>query len=702
MKTLASVWTSLSIATVFVATACAGGDSSLPPPPPPPPPKQTATLPSASAAPSSVKPSVVKRTVVSLSRPSGTDVTTTSADGTISIAFDVLENGRGPHVDATLRLAPDGTIASLSTKGHHMMGTPVLESFSVESGRARWKSPEETGEKQIVGKNAFFVPISDMPDALGLLAQAALKNNGSIGLLPEGEARIEKTGDATVKSTKGDEKHIVSYAITGLDLVPIHIWMNDDATWFGTVMPWFSVVPEGFEGAIEGLIEKQNKIDRERDARLAKSMARKPGDAGIAYTHVRVLDVAAGKYKDDQTVVVVGDKIKNVGPSATVKVPANAETVDLKGKTMLPGLWDMHAHLSDSDGVLDLASGVTTIRDVGNDPDKVDDWKKRFDDGSAIGPHVVRFGFIEGRNEKAASSKVTAENEAEAKAAVEYYAKRGYEGIKIYNSMKPELVPILAKEAHARNMMVTGHIPVHMLANEAVKAGYDGIEHINMLMLNFFADHDTDTRTTTRFTLVGDKAASFDLKSKPATDFFALLKAKKTVIDPTVAVFQDLLLSQQGKITPGFEQFVSRLPVQTQRGYLVGGLPLEGKEQLYKASFEKLLAMLKALYDQKITLVAGTDALAGLTLHYELSLYVRAGISPAETLRIATLEAARMMKQDAKTGSIAEGKTADLFVVDGDPLAKIEDLGKVITTMRSGVVYASPKLYEIVNVKVAK
>src|SRR5207237_10705780 len=185
-------------------------------------------------------------------------------------------------------------------------------------------------------------------------------------------------------------------------------------------------------------------------------------------------------------------------------------------------------------GVLTVASGVTTARDVGNDPDKLDDYKKRYDEGTAVGPHVVRFGFIEGRGEKAASSKVTAETEAEAKAAVETYAKRGYEGIKIYNSMKPELVPLLAKEAHARGMMVTGHVPVHMLANEAVRAGYDGIEHINMLFLNFLADHDTDTRTPTRFTLVGDKAASLDLKSKPVTEFLALLRERRTVVDPTV------------------------------------------------------------------------------------------------------------------------------------------------------------------------
>jgi imidazolonepropionase-like amidohydrolase len=131
----------------------------------------------------------------------------------------------------------------------------------------------------------------------------------------------------------------------------------------------------------------------------------------------------------------------------------------------------------------------------------------------------------------------------------------------------------------------------------------------------------------------------------------------------------------------------------------MGGLPLEGKEQLYKASFDKVLAMVKTLHEQKIPLVVGTDDLAGLTFHYELAMYVRAGISPAETLRMATLDAARSMKLDAKVGSIQEGKAADLVVIDGDPLARIDDIGKIVSTMRGGVVFPSAKLYETVGVR---
>jgi hypothetical protein len=679
---------------LWLAAAC-GAESSHPVTPAAPPLPATAL---STPPPATAEAKTSKRVVITLSRKSGTSVTTVAPDGTVTVTLDVLENGRGPHTDATVRLAQDGTIASLDARGHHTMGTPVAETFTRDGGLARWKSHEEDGSREIKG-SAFFVPVCDLPDTLGWLAKALLDAGGSLSLLPGGTAKIEKTVETTVKSG-AEQRKLVGYTITGLDFVPTHVWLNEDKSWFGVVNAWQSVVPEGWEGVIDALLAKQTEIDRDRDRKLAASSAKKPPPAGLALTNARVLDVEKGRYLSDQTVIVVGETIQSIGPAKGAKVPKDAEVIDLAGKTLVPGLWDMHAHLGDVDGVLNIASGVTTVRDVGNDPDKLDDFKKRFDDGTAVGPRVLRFGFIEGRGEKAASSKVTAETEAEAKAGVESYAKRGYEGIKIYNSMKPELVPVIAKEAHARNMTVIGHIPVHMLAHEAVRAGYDGIEHINMLFLNFFADHDTDTRTTKRFTLVGEKAASFDLAGKPVTDFIALLKERRTVIDPTLGAFEGLLVGEQGKIIPGLENVVNRLPVQAQRSFLLGGLPLDAdKVKTYRASFEKMLELVKRLHAAKIPVVAGTDHLAGLMLHHELALLVRAGLSPADVLRADTIDAARSMKLDKKSGSIAKGKAADLVVVDGDPLAHIEDMAAVVSTMRGGVMFSSAPLYEAAGVR---
>jgi len=623
---------------------------------------------------------------------------TTDPDGTIKTSLVIVQNGRGPKVEATQRLAGDGTLAGWSATGQHTMGTKVAETFTRAGGVAKWKSEEEAGEQKVSG-SVMFVPIAAAPDIYGTIVRAALRNGGTLPLLPAGEAKVTKVAEHSV-TANGATKKLTCYAIVGLDLTPTYTWMNEDGTWWGTAYPWQSIIPEGWDAAIDPLVAKQQEIDRARDAELAQKVAHKPPAAGLAYTHARVLDVAKHKWLADQTVVVVGDKITAVGPAKTTKPPQGAEIVDLAGKSLLPGMIDMHSHTGRSDAVLDIASGVTTVRDVGNDPDELDDMKQRIDAGTAVGPHIVRYGFIEGRGEKAAGSKITAETIDEANAAVEFYAKRKYEGIKIYNSMKVELVPVLAKAAHAKGMGVTGHIPVHMIAREAVEAGYDGIEHINMLFLNFFATKDTDTRDTTRFTLVGDKATTLDFKSKPVKDFFALLRKHKTVIDPTLVAFQDLFVGVPGKILPGLEDTVARLPVQTQRSFLMGGLPLPGdKHATYLAAWDRILAMVKALHDAKVHVVLGTDHIGGLMYHAEMALFVKAGIDPGTVIELGSLGAARALKLDKQIGSIAKGKRADLVVVDGDPLADIRAIGRVVTTMRAGVVFPSAPLYEAVGVK---
>jgi hypothetical protein len=322
---------------------------------------------------------------------------------------------------------------------------------------------------------------------------------------------------------------------------------------------------------------------------------------------------------------------------------------------------------------------------MGNDPDQLDAMTKRFDEGQAAGPHVLKAGFIEGRGEKAAASKITAETEQEARAGVEEFARRGYAQMKIYNSMKPELVPVIARAAHERGMRVSGHVPVHMRAEDAIRAGFDELNHINMFVLNFFIDKDTDTRTTLRFSIPAEKAAGLDLSSKPVQEFVSLMLQRKTVMDPTLQVFENLCLARPGAIAPNVAAIASRLPAIVRRNYMTGSIPVpEGKDALYRESFGAMLKIVKMLHDAKVPVVAGTDEF-GLLVARELELYVQAGIPAGEVLEIATLGAARIMNQDKSTGSIAVGKEADLVLVDGDPLARISDVRKVVTVLRSGV-----------------
>jgi imidazolonepropionase-like amidohydrolase len=662
-----------------------------------------AAAPPAPAAPAAAAAPVaqrVERTVIAVGRPAGRLVTTVRADGSITAQLAVLQNGRGPQVDATLRLGADGTLIALRATGRHELGAAVDESFTRTGDRARWASSAERGEQEVPGP-ALYIPTADLPLIDGVLVRAALRVGGTLPLLPGGTATIEPIGELEVQGGDGAGRQLRGYAIFGLELAPRFTWIDaSDGSWFGTATTWRSYLPVGWEGALPALLAAQHAYERAREQRLAAQHAVRPPAAGLAYTGARVLDVSRGRWLPDHTVVVVGDTIRAVGPRGRVAIPRGAQVVELQGRALVPGLIDMHAHLDGSDPLLSIASGVTLVRDVGNDPDKLDDWARRFDAGTAIGPHVVRFGLIEGRNPKAAASKVTAETAAEAQAAVDFFVARGYAGVKIYNSVRPELVPVIAEAAHARGLQVTGHVPMGMLAEDAVRAGFDGIEHINMLALNFLATRETDTRDLTRFTLVGDRVTQIDLTSAPVRAFVELLRSRGTVIDPTLAAFEGLFVAEPGRVPPGLESIAARLPVMTQRTFLIGGLPVTSPEQraAYRAAYDRLLAWVKALHDAGVPVVAGTDHIGGLMLHHELALLVRAGLSPAAALQLATIGAARALRLEAKVGSIAPGKRADLAVIDGDPLADIREVGAVVSTMRAGVMYPAAALYERVGV----
>jgi imidazolonepropionase-like amidohydrolase len=665
--------------------------------PPSPAPVIPVTTPDASVVVAPVADKIERYVVIARGgHEAGHFTRTTRPDGALALVYHELHNGRGPHVEATLRLAPDRTIAMWSATGQHEMKTEIAETFSRTGDRVVWKSLEEQGDRTISGR-AFFSTIASMPTN-DLLVAAALDAGGTIALLPAGEVKVDRISELELRAGEQTKK-VVGYRIRGAGFTPSYSWFEASGPWFGRFSAFFpSIVPPGWESVIPRMIEHQNDLDRAAEALLAKAARHVPPTAGIAFTHAQVLDIASGKWLADHTILVIGDTIKAVGPR--VAIPSGAEVVDLSGKRVIPGMVDMHAHMRPEDGALAIASGITTVRDVGNEPDVLDAHKERIDRGIAIGPSILRWGMIEGRNEKASSAVVTAETVDEAKAGVAFFAKRGYEGIKIYTSVKVELVPVITKEAHARGMLVTGHVPVHMSAEDAIRAGFDGVEHINQIMLNFFATKDTDTRDTTRFTLPGEKSATFDLRGKPLRDFIELVRKRKTVLAPTLVAFEDLYVDVPGKVRPTLEDTVSRLPAETQRGFLVGGLPAEGgKRETYLRSWDTMLAVVKELWKAKVHLVAGTDQIAGLMFHYELSLLVRAGIPAIDVLRIATMEGARALRLETKIGSITAGKRADFAILTGDPLVDIKQLRTIERTVRAGVVIESAPLFASVGVK---
>jgi imidazolonepropionase-like amidohydrolase len=625
----------------------------------------------------------------------------TASDGTLHIFFQFNDRGRGPKTTSVLKLDANGIPISEIVTGNDYLKSPVNENYSLEAGIARWKNTAEQGEKK-VSAPAFYSALNGGPSEIALLAHAALQHDGKIALLPEGEARVQRVTELEVEVAE-KIKHVALYAITGLDFSPTYIWLADrgcekcrffekDDKFFGSVDEWGSIVAEGWEASIPTLLAAQSKIKESRSADLAAKLSHHA--ARIEFIHANVFDAESGKIIPDQYVAVWNNRILSVAahPPGAFSGPIS-ERIDATGKTLLPGLWDMHAHVGDNDGLLNLAAGVTTVRDLANDTDSLLARRQRIIDGKEIGTRIVLAGIIDSPDAFHGPTKVLVSTEAEARAAVDNYKKLGYVQIKIYSSVKPELVPIIIDEAHKNGLRVSGHIPANMIASQCVEDGYDEIQHMNFLVLNFFPEIK-DTNTITRLTKPGEVAAGLDLNSAQVQAFIKLLQAHHTKLDLTLTVFEDQYMAPPGQISPGFLTVANRLPAQVRRGLLTAGMtPPPGMEDTYKKSFAKMLEFTGLLYRSGLSIEDGTDNMAGFALHRELELDVKAGIPAAQVLQDATLNAARIMSMDKDLGSIAPGKLADLVLVDGDPTTNISDIRKTVVVVKDGVLYNPAELY---------
>jgi hypothetical protein len=640
----------------------------------------------------------LRYSVVSNGKTAGSEVDTYGPGGHIDSTFEFNDRGRGPKIEAHYIIAADGSPLRTDITGNDYLKAPVDEHFTVEAGVGHWKSTSENGHAPEPG---FYISNNGPAAEAALLVSALLKaKDAPFALFPAGEARLERMTDVTVES-HGRKMHVTEYGITGLSFDPQTVWLDDDQHFFASPGKWFAFLREGWEDTNDQLYALDRKALDARNARLASQLASHPKHP-IAIEHVRLFDSEQASVRADQTVVIQGERITAAGPSATVTVPKDAEIVDGSGKTLVPGLFDMHAHAQAGDGILNIASGVTTVRDMGNDMEELRHLQDQWESGAAIGPRVWKSGFIDGHGPFQAPTGLYADTAEEAQAAVNRYADLGYVQIKLYSSLNPEFVSGIVKTAHARGLRVSGHIPNGMIASQFVEDGADEVQHINFIFLNFLGGKVKDTRTPERFTAVGANAAKLDLQSKEVNDFIALLLNHHTTVDVTLATFEGMFTGRPGKVSPDFAPVLNRLPAQVQRGAYTGGLPVtEENDQLYKDSYRAMLRMTKRMYDAGIPILAGTDAIAGIMLHRELELEVEAGIPPAKALQIATFNAARLLKQGKDLGSIAPGKLADLVLVEGNPAEHIGDIRRSRLVVKNGVLYKSAELYSAVGIKPA-
>lgn len=653
------------------------------------------------ALPPDIPKSAVVRMFLSDKTPSGQDAVWRARNGSIHEFFQFNDRGRGPKIYTTYRLGDEGLIVSEESKGVDYMKNPVEEFFSMKAGVAAWKNQSEN-EKQSNAGGKYYVDLNGGPESSAILARALLlsKNSGKVAVLPGGEARIEKMQSVPVEAN-GKKRTATLYEIAGLDFTPNYLWLDEDQQFFASVAGWSALVQAGFENAAPMLRESQRQVESARAASLTKRLTHKPqGDLVIA--GVAVFDSENGAVAPNQRVTVRGNRIVSVEPDRGQKPAAGAEVVDGKGKMLLPGLWDMHSHLFPQSAYLNIATGVTTVRDLGNSIEELTKLRDQIADGAQIGPRVVPAGFIDGPGPFEGPVKVLAATPEEARQRVDHYADLGYVQIKIYSSVKPELVPVIVAEAHKRGLRVSGHVPAGLTAEQFVRDGVDEIQHMNFIFLNFMPDVK-ETRTPARFIEPGKRGGDLDLNSRSVIDFIALLKERHTVIDPTMGVWEDIYLDRPGQIGKIDAPVFNRLPVQAQRAAKTGGGSLPATDpttdKQYRAAYAKMLLMLKKLYDSGVQIVAGTDAGSGYAFDRELEIYNEAGIPAVDVLRMATLKAAQLMHMDRDLGSITAGKFADMILVNGDPLKHIGDIRHVDTVIKDGNVYRPSEMYPAFGIR---
>ncbi|HWJ48643.1 MAG TPA: amidohydrolase family protein, partial [Candidatus Udaeobacter sp.] len=455
----------------------------------------------------------------------------------------------------------------------------------------------------------------------------------------------------------------------------------------------FEAIRDGYESALGDFVARAGADSMSALADISRKI---PGShaSTIAIVGATLIDGTGDAPVPEAVVVIHDGRIVAVGPRSKVKVPQDDTTVDAHGKTILPGLWDMHAHFEQVEwGPIYLAAGVTTVRDCGNEFEFITAVRDAIAQGRGLGPRLLLAGFVDGTSPMAIGT-VRADTPEQARIWTNRYHDAGFQQMKIYSSVKLEEVKAVADEAHRLGLTVTGHVPEGLTAYQVIEAGQDQINHIPYIGDIMRAPLPANaTRADRR-----NAAANLDLSSAEAQKALTFLKNHHTVIDPTLSIYE--LFGATSDNPPNtFEPGINKLPAELAQPLTDVGPPDENSK-IGQQIFQKDLSIVGALHRAGIPIVAGTDqAVPGHSLHRELELYVQAGFTPMEAIQAATNVPAHVMGLDKELGTIEQGKRADLILINGDPLQDIHNTRNVEYVITNGTMYHAAELWQSVVFK---
>lgn len=606
--------------------------------------------------------------------------------------FNLSYLGTKVSLASQLRAQADWTPQHLELKGDTSTQSHIDLSIDVNGRTAVVRDGQETKTSTVPGR--YFTVDGYAPLSVQMMMARYWFTGGGKGRLatvPDGDVTFEDRGSDTIE-VAGQHVRLERYSVGGVIWGRETLWFDDARRLIAAIMvdaeqDRFEAVLDGYQSSLKFFVTKAAQDSVALLARMSIGLA--PRHKGtFAITGATVIDVVNGTSIPDAVVVIEGNRIAAVGPHAKVKIPKGAGIVDARGKTLLPGLWEMHAHYVQVElGPAYLAAGVTMARDCGNDFDFIVPVRDALNTGNELGPRLLLAGYVDGEGE-AGLGVMRAKTAEEARAIVNRYHSAGFEQIKIYGNatLSPEVVAAIAAEAHRLGMTVTGHVPRGMNAIQAVEAGYDQINHLGFITRVLFPKGYRSQP--------GGPLPRIDFDSDDVKRAIQFFKDHGTVIDPTLSrgEFNSHQIDTPfSVIEPG----MLKAPRELAEILNHTGVPAAAAERARAFSVTSR-AVLLALQRAGIPIVAGIDlVLPGHSLHHELELYVKAGLTPMEALRTATIVPARVMKRDAEVGSIATGKRADLIIVDGNPLAEISNIRKVTQVVAGGKLYDCAQLWRI-------
>ena len=585
-----------------------------------------------------------------IERPVGVERSTlqvTPDNRTLVSSVELTDRGTTLRLESTLTMAADGTPRRFTSQGRSYRFVNVDVDVTAPAGAEPW-FPART-----------WAPVATR--AALIAYWEAQGRPGAIRLVPgDVDSRIvvsERGRDVVM--TAGRRVTLRRFSVDGVIWGRETVWI-DEAGGFAALVSRVHILP--LEAVRDDLVDAlpilQARAIEDRMEDLEDWMGSLPprSEGTFALEGARIIVDPDTAPIDDGMVVIRDGRIHSVGPRSELGVPSGTQVIRAEGRTIIAGLWDMHAHTSQIEwGPAYLAAGVTSVRDMGGEAAFLTAFRDSVASGRGLGPALELAGLVDGPGDRGFGT-VIASTPAEGRAIVDRYVDTGFRQIKLYSLLQPPVVSAITARAHERGVTVTGHVPSALTPDEAVRAGMDQIAHL------------------------------------PGALTTALAVERHTVIDPTQA-WGELLGRPSDVPAEQMEPCMTRTPyplaenyrsvVNAPRGAAPAGAPRGGER-------------VRDLVAAGVTVVAGTDgAVPGCSLIRELELYAAAGVPLREVLRTATTAAAAAVGRQDEVGRIAPGYRADLVVVDGDPLTDIGALRRVTWVVSQGRMWSAGPLWRI-------